>query len=56
VAFHKKIFIYFLFSPVEPKNVPISSILGLVFLGGVRLSQLGTSATVWPVVPVPDDR
>jgi hypothetical protein len=23
---------------------------------GVRLSPLGTSATNWPIVPVPDDR
>jgi hypothetical protein len=23
--------------------------------GGVRLSQLGTSATNWPIVPAPDD-
>jgi hypothetical protein len=26
------------------------------FLGRVRLSPLGTSATVWPSVPAPDDR
>jgi hypothetical protein len=26
------------------------------FLGGVRLSPLGTSATTWPIVPAPDDR
>jgi hypothetical protein len=24
--------------------------------GGVRLSPLGTSATVWPIAPAPDDR
>jgi hypothetical protein len=24
--------------------------------GGVRLSPLGTSSTVWPIVPAPDDR
>jgi hypothetical protein len=28
----------------------------VVSWGGVRLSPLGTSATIWPVVPVPDDR
>jgi hypothetical protein len=28
----------------------------LVFWGGVRLSLLGTSANIWPVVPAPDDR
>jgi hypothetical protein len=26
------------------------------FLGWVRLSPLGTSATNWPIVPAPDDR
>jgi hypothetical protein len=26
------------------------------FLGWVRLSPLGTSATIWPVVPALDDR
>jgi hypothetical protein len=29
--------------------------LSLVSQGGVRLSPLGTSATIWPIVPVPDD-
>jgi hypothetical protein len=24
--------------------------------GGVRLSPLGTSETIWPIVPAPDDR
>jgi hypothetical protein len=28
----------------------------LVSWGGVRLSPLGTSATVWPIVPAPDDK
>jgi hypothetical protein len=28
----------------------------LVSWGGVRLSLLGTSATIWPIVPVPNDR
>jgi hypothetical protein len=28
----------------------------LVSWGGVRLSPFGTSATNWPIVPVPDDR
>jgi hypothetical protein len=28
----------------------------LVFCGGVRLSPLGTSATVWHIVQAPDDR
>jgi hypothetical protein len=28
----------------------------LVSWGGVRLSPLGTSATIWPIVPAPDDR
>jgi hypothetical protein len=28
----------------------------LVSRGGLRLSPLGTSATIWPIVPSPDDR
>jgi hypothetical protein len=28
----------------------------LVSWGGVRLNPLGTSATIWPTVPAPDDR
>jgi hypothetical protein len=32
------------------------SISFLVSCGGVRLSPLGTSATIWPIVPAPDDR
>jgi hypothetical protein len=27
----------------------------LVSCGGVRLSPLDTSATIWPIVPAPDD-
>jgi hypothetical protein len=27
----------------------------IIFLSGVRLSPLGTAATNWPIVPVPDD-
>lgn len=27
-----------------------------VFSHGVRVSPLGTAATVWPTVPAPDDR
>jgi hypothetical protein len=30
--------------------------LNLVSWGGLRLSSLGTPATNWPTVPVPDDR
>jgi hypothetical protein len=26
------------------------------FSHGVRLSPLGTAATVWPILPAPDDR
>jgi hypothetical protein len=29
--------------------------LSLVSWGGVKLSPLGTSATIWPIVPAPDD-
>jgi hypothetical protein len=28
----------------------------LISWGGVRMSPLGTSATIWPTVPAPDDR
>jgi hypothetical protein len=28
----------------------------LVSWGGVRLSPLGVSATIWPIVPALDDR
>jgi hypothetical protein len=28
----------------------------IIILSGVRLSPLGTAATVWPIVPAPDDR
>jgi hypothetical protein len=31
-------------------------VLLLVSCGGVRLSLLGTSVIVWPIVPAPDDR
>jgi hypothetical protein len=27
-----------------------------IFPHGVRLGPLGTAATVWPIVPAPDDR
>jgi hypothetical protein len=32
-----------------------SPVCSLVSVGEVRLSPLGTSATVWPVAPAPDD-
>lgn len=28
----------------------------LIFFNGVRMSPLGTAATVWRIVPAPDDR
>jgi hypothetical protein len=28
----------------------------LISWGGVRLSPLGMSATMWPIIPAPDDR
>jgi hypothetical protein len=34
----------------------ITSCFFLVSWGGVRLSPLGMSATIWPIVPAPDDR
>jgi hypothetical protein len=33
-----------------------SSFSFLVSCGGVRLSPLGASATIWAIVPAPDDR
>jgi hypothetical protein len=33
-----------------------SLVFFLVSLGGVRLSPLGTSANIWPIVAAPDDR
>jgi hypothetical protein len=30
--------------------------LYIVFWSGVRLSPLGTSATIWPILPAPSDR
>jgi hypothetical protein len=38
----------------SPDIVTGSSFLS--FLGGVRLNPLGTSATVWPIVPAQDGR
>jgi hypothetical protein len=32
-----------------------AQILLFYFSHGVRLSPLGTAATVWPIVPAPDD-
>jgi hypothetical protein len=37
-----------------PLYLPLVSLV--VWGGGVRLSPLGTSATVWSIVPAPDDR
>jgi hypothetical protein len=31
-------------------------LLGTFYFHGVRLSPLGTTATVWPIVAAPDDR
>jgi hypothetical protein len=33
-----------------------SIVIFLVSFSGVRLSPLGTSANIWPIVPAPDDR
>jgi hypothetical protein len=30
--------------------------LQFFFLGGVRLSPIGTSVTIWPIAPAQDDR
>jgi hypothetical protein len=40
---------------LHPKSFPIDHSL-IIFSQGVRLSPLGTAVTVWPIVPVPDDR
>jgi hypothetical protein len=56
-----------LFLPNRSKNLHLRQHLGhviaqvvlLIFLaswGGVRLSRIGTWATNWPIVPIPDDR
>jgi hypothetical protein len=37
------------------KNVRVPQKGGVASWGGVRLSPLGTSATVWPIVPAADD-
>jgi hypothetical protein len=34
----------------------LSYFIFLVSWGGVRLSPLGTSVNIWPIVPAPDDR
>jgi hypothetical protein len=43
----------------EDKQVTINTsnyqLLSLVSWGGLRLSPLVTSATIWPVIPSPDD-
>jgi hypothetical protein len=38
-----------------PLSLGVVYFLFLVSWGGVRLSPLGTVATVWPIVPAPDD-
>jgi hypothetical protein len=39
---------------IKPQKICI--FLFFVILSGVRLSPLGTAATVWPIVATPDDR
>jgi hypothetical protein len=41
---------------VSSRRCLIKSIQHLVSWGGLRLRPLGTSATIWPIVPAPDDR
>jgi hypothetical protein len=36
-------------------EMTIILVLFIIILSGVRLSPLGTSATIWPIVPAPDD-
>jgi hypothetical protein len=42
-------------SDQEISHTPGEERVLLVSWGGVRLSPLGTSATIWPIVPAPDD-
>jgi hypothetical protein len=49
----------FLMWPVSyqgKKAISSSQNLFIISCGGVRLSPLGTSVTIWPIVPAPDDR
>jgi hypothetical protein len=50
--------VYNLLLPVliSTENKSVHSLLSLVSWSGVRLSTLGTSASIWPIVPSPDDR
>jgi hypothetical protein len=47
---------FHIFSIVIHNRPTTSFFFLLLSWGGVRLSPLGTSATNWPIVPVPDDR
>jgi hypothetical protein len=40
---------------IKRTNIP-RRVFFLISWGGVRLSPLGTSVTIWPIVPAPDDR
>jgi hypothetical protein len=42
-------------TPGEERVLLLASDFSLVSWGGVILSPLGTSATIWPTVPAPDD-
>jgi hypothetical protein len=40
----------------NPVHKSVTDNFFIVSWGGVRLSRLRTSATIWPIVPAPDDR
>jgi hypothetical protein len=42
-------------SVIRLKTLPTTFQFLLVSCGGVRLSPVGMSDTIWPIVPAPDD-
>jgi hypothetical protein len=44
------------FSLVFRTYIFVSGFFFIISLSGVRLSPLGTSATIWPIAQAPDDR
>jgi hypothetical protein len=45
-----------LFPPAVKRPLAFICCGSIFFPHGVRLSPVGTAATVWPIVPAPDDR
>jgi hypothetical protein len=55
--FHPSVLCPFVQLPLKTRHCAHSHLLlFLVTWGGLRLSPLGTSAKVWPIVPTPDGR